>query len=164
MRIWLFILSTILLSACSHPDRQVVDKLNGQSYAYHYRNIDSTEALAHRAYELAGSYDAGRAEALNNLAPFYEYDLLMGDTMVVQYCNSYSFAAGLTMVYRKFHEVSGAYVVGTSFDSQSGLVVTDVEPFTDYTFERSDSDTGTLSFVMPDIDHSSDKALVFAAT
>ena len=68
MRIWLFILSTILLSACSHPDRQVVDKLNGQSYAYHYRNIDSTEALAHRAYELAGSYDAGRAEALNNLA------------------------------------------------------------------------------------------------
>lgn len=68
MRIWLFILSTILLSACSHPDRQVVDKLNSKSYAYHYRNIDSTEVLAHRAYELAGNYDAGKAEALNNLA------------------------------------------------------------------------------------------------
>ena len=68
MRIWLFILSTILLSACSHSDRQAVDKLNGKSYAYHYRDIDSTEALALKAYELAADYDAGRAEALNNLA------------------------------------------------------------------------------------------------
>ena len=68
MRIWLFILSTILLSACSHSDRQAVDKLNGKSYAYHYRDIDSTESFALKAYELAVDYDAGRAEALNNLA------------------------------------------------------------------------------------------------
>ena len=68
MRIWLFILSTILLSACSRSDRQAVDKLNGKSYAYHYRDIDSTESFALKAYELAVDYDAGRAEALNNLA------------------------------------------------------------------------------------------------
>ena len=68
MKLWLFILSTILLSACSRPDRQAVDKLNSQSYAYHYRNIDSTEALARRSFELADNYPAGRAEALNNMA------------------------------------------------------------------------------------------------
>ena len=68
MRLWLFIISTILLSACSRPDRQAVDKLNSQSYAYHYRNIDSTEALARRSFELAENYPAGRAEALNNMA------------------------------------------------------------------------------------------------
>ena len=45
-----------------------MDKLNGKSYAYHYRDIDSTEALAVKAYELAVDYDAGRAEALNNMA------------------------------------------------------------------------------------------------
>ncbi len=68
MKFWLFILSTILLSACSRPDRQAVDKLNTQSYAFHYRNIDSTEAYAQRAYHLSSDYSSGRAEALNNLA------------------------------------------------------------------------------------------------
>ena len=68
MKLWLFILSTILISACSRPDTQAVDKLNSQSYAYHYRNIDSTEALARRSFELAANYPAGRAEALNNMA------------------------------------------------------------------------------------------------
>lgn len=68
MKYQLLILITILLSACSHPDRQAVDKLNATSYAYHYRDIDSTEAIAKRAYELAADYPAGRAEALNNMA------------------------------------------------------------------------------------------------
>ena len=68
MKFWLFILSTIIISACSRPDRQAVDKLNSQSYAYHYRNLDSTEAIARRSYELAANYPAGRAEALNNMA------------------------------------------------------------------------------------------------
>lgn len=68
MKFWLFILSTILISACARPDRQAVDKLNSQSYAYHYRNLDSTEAIARRSYELAANYPAGRAEALNNMA------------------------------------------------------------------------------------------------
>ena len=68
MKYQLLILITILLSACSHPDRQAVDKLNATSYAYHYRDLDSTEAIAKRAYELAADYPAGRAEALNNMA------------------------------------------------------------------------------------------------
>ena len=68
MKYWLFIISTIILSACSRNDRQAVDKLNEQSYAYHYRNIDSTESYARRAAKLAEGYHAGRAEALNNLA------------------------------------------------------------------------------------------------
>ena len=68
MKYWLFIISTIIISACSRTDRQAVDKLNEQSYAYHYRNIDSTESYARRAAKLAEGYHAGRAEALNNLA------------------------------------------------------------------------------------------------
>ena len=68
MKTWLFILSTILISACSRPDRQTVDKLNAQSYAYHYKHIDSTRHFAQQAYDLSAGYPAGRAEALNNLA------------------------------------------------------------------------------------------------
>jgi signal transduction histidine kinase len=68
MKFWLIILSTILFSACSHPDRQAVDKLNSLSYAYHYRDIDSTEHYAQKAYDLSSNYDKGKAEALNNLA------------------------------------------------------------------------------------------------
>ena len=67
--IWLCaVLGLLFLSACSHTDRQAVDRLNSKSYAYHYRNIDSTEAYALRAYELSKDYHTGRAEALNNLA------------------------------------------------------------------------------------------------
>ena len=69
MRLWLIIISTILFfSACSRPDRQTVDRLNARSYAYHYRNLDSTASYATQACQLADGYDAGRAEALNNLA------------------------------------------------------------------------------------------------
>ena len=68
MKYFLIILSTIIISACSSSDRQTIDKLNDQSYAYHYRNVDSTEALARRSYELAANYPTGRAEALNNMA------------------------------------------------------------------------------------------------
>lgn len=67
--IWLVaVLSLLFFSACTHTDRQRVDELNSLSYAYHYRDIDSTEAYARRAYELAVDYGDGRAEALNNLA------------------------------------------------------------------------------------------------
>ena len=68
MKFWLFILLTILISACSRPDRQTVDKLNDLSYASHYRNVDTTEYYAKQAYDLSVNYDKGRAEALNNLA------------------------------------------------------------------------------------------------
>ena len=68
MKYWLLVISTILLSACSRPDRQAVDRLNDLSYAYHYRNIDSTRQYAQQAFNLSGHYSAGKAEALNNLA------------------------------------------------------------------------------------------------
>ena len=68
MKFWLFIISTILISACSRPDRGAVDKLNSLSYAYHYRNIDSAQAYAVRAYKLSDGYSEGRAEASNNQA------------------------------------------------------------------------------------------------
>ena len=58
----------ITLSACSPSDKAAVDKLNSLSYACHYRNIDSTELYARQAYDAAAHYDAGRAEALNNMA------------------------------------------------------------------------------------------------
>ena len=71
------LVALVILSACSSPDRQSVDKLNDISYAYHYRNLDSTEYYARRAYDLAigdttslfaSAYRDGCAEALNNLA------------------------------------------------------------------------------------------------
>ena len=62
------LLTLIVFSACSSPDRQVVDKLNSLSYACHYRDIDSTEIYAQQAYDAADGYAAGRAEALNNMA------------------------------------------------------------------------------------------------
>ena len=62
------LLTLIILSACSSPDRQAVDKLNSLSYACHYRDVDSTEIYAQRAYDAAVGYAAGRAEALNNMA------------------------------------------------------------------------------------------------
>ena len=68
MKFWLFVISNILISACSRPDRNAVDKLNSLSYAYHYRNIDSAQANAVRAYKLSDGYSEGRAEACNNQA------------------------------------------------------------------------------------------------
>lgn len=58
----------LILSACSPHDRQAADKLNSSSYAWHYRDIDSTEYYARRAATASADYDDGRAEALNNLA------------------------------------------------------------------------------------------------
>ena len=59
---------TLFISACSPSDRQQVDKLNSLSYAYHYRNIDSTEHYARQALLHSKHYRDGQAEALNNLA------------------------------------------------------------------------------------------------
>ena len=55
-------------SACSPSHKGEVDELNSLSYAYHYRNLDSTKILANRALKLADDYPAGYAEACNNLA------------------------------------------------------------------------------------------------
>ena len=58
----------LFFSACSQIDRQRVDELNDVSYAYRYRNLDSTAVFADKAYALAEHYGSGRAEALNNMA------------------------------------------------------------------------------------------------
>lgn len=58
----------LFLSACYNPpDNSVTDRLNEISYAYHYRNLDSTRVYAERALKSSDGYDAGKAEALNNL-------------------------------------------------------------------------------------------------
>ena len=62
------ILGLFLFSACSPSDKAAVDKLNSLSYAFHYRNIDSTEYYAQEALRLSAHDASGQAEALNNLA------------------------------------------------------------------------------------------------
>ena len=57
-----------VFSACSPSHKGEVDRLNSLSYAFHYRNLDSTKVLATRALALADDYPAGYAEACNNLA------------------------------------------------------------------------------------------------
>lgn len=65
---WVACLLLLMLAACNVPHVQEVDELNDKAYALHYRNLDSVRIYADKAYGLAGSYDAGKAEALNNLA------------------------------------------------------------------------------------------------
>jgi len=64
----MLVVGLILFSACSSPEKTRVDELNDIAYSYHYRNLDSARVFAKMAYSLAGKYDDGRAEALNNLA------------------------------------------------------------------------------------------------
>ena len=63
-----FSLLLLLFTSCSRPDRQQVDQLNDASYAFHYRNLDSTLHYANLAIECSQGYAAGRAEAMNNQA------------------------------------------------------------------------------------------------
>ena len=64
----ILVVAALFLSACSPANKARVDELNEQSYAYHYRNLDSTKVLAERALKLSEDYPSGRAEAYNNLA------------------------------------------------------------------------------------------------
>ena len=57
-----------MFTACNMSDRQKTDHYNELAYNFHYRNLDSTLYYANRSMQLAGSYDAGEAEALNNKA------------------------------------------------------------------------------------------------
>mgnify|MGYP002517432228 FL=1 len=61
-------MALLFFSACSPSHKGEVDELNSLSYAYHYRNLDSTKVLAQRALRLSDDYPAGYAEAHNNLA------------------------------------------------------------------------------------------------
>ena len=58
----------IFAAGCSDSVNSEVDRLNTLSYDNHYRQLDSTEIYARRAYDLSANYGTGRAEALNNLA------------------------------------------------------------------------------------------------
>ena len=62
------VVAMCLFSACSPSHKGEVEELNSQSYAYHYRNLDSTKVLAEKALRLSDDYPAGYAEACNNLA------------------------------------------------------------------------------------------------
>ena len=64
----LLAMAGLMISGCSDIRERRVDSLNELSYAWHYRNLDSTKLYADSALALAGNYDDGRAEALNNLA------------------------------------------------------------------------------------------------
>lgn len=66
--IFLGLMALLLFSACSPSHQAEVDRLNSLSYAYHYRSLDSTKVLAMKALRLSDNYDAGYAEACNNLA------------------------------------------------------------------------------------------------
>lgn len=61
-------MALLFFSACSPAHKAEVDRLNSLSYSYHYRNLDSTKLWAEKALQLADDYDAGYAEACNNLA------------------------------------------------------------------------------------------------
>ena len=64
-----FAIIVLLVVACyDTSNRAEVDRLNDISYSYHYRNLDSTQVYAKRAFEHSHNYGDGRAEAMNNLA------------------------------------------------------------------------------------------------
>ena len=63
-----FLSFLIFFCSCQYEQKSTVDRLNSLSYAYHYRNIDSTALYARQALDLSSDYKGGRAEALTNLA------------------------------------------------------------------------------------------------
>lgn len=56
---------------CTNPQHQNADAMNDQSYAYHYRNLDSTFSYAQKAQAQSSDYSTGYVEALNNKAFVY---------------------------------------------------------------------------------------------
>lgn len=58
----------ILISGCAHRADVRIDQLNELSYAFHYRNLDSTEFYARKSLRLSDSLGVDGTEALNNLA------------------------------------------------------------------------------------------------
>lgn len=64
----MWMVASFCFSACSPSHRYEVDELNMKAYAFHYRNLDSTTFFAKKALALASNYEAGYAEACNNMA------------------------------------------------------------------------------------------------
>ena len=70
----LYIIGVVLFASffsCTDmvPTKEVrlIDSLNGKSYAYRYRNLDSSYKYANEAYRQVNLYKSGKAEASNNL-------------------------------------------------------------------------------------------------
>ena len=88
--VWLLAILGLLflLSACSPSDEAAVNQLNSLSYASHYRNIDSTEVYARKAFEdaIASNNHDAQAEALNNLAfaAIVRMDYSQADSLLAQ--------------------------------------------------------------------------------
>ena len=61
-------LLVILMSACENHHVASIDRLNELAYAFHYRNLDSTQYYAKQALELSDSCGVDGAEAVNHLA------------------------------------------------------------------------------------------------
>lgn len=60
--------SLYLCLACTDSRHEYADRLNEISYAFHYKNLDSTYCYARKAFVASDNYSSGKAEALNNLA------------------------------------------------------------------------------------------------
>lgn len=60
-----------LMTACESPETGQMSRLNELSYAFHYRNLDSTRVYAEKSLRMADSLGVDGAEALNNLAFVY---------------------------------------------------------------------------------------------
>ncbi len=71
-KIWsvvIMVCLSYLCGSCMHDaQREQVDKLNDQAYYYHYISLDSTAIFAEEALAKSSAYEAGRMEALNNIA------------------------------------------------------------------------------------------------
>lgn len=74
----ILILSVFFSCTDMVPTKEVrlIDSLNGKSYAYRYRNLDSSYRYADEAYHKVNLYKSGKAEASNNLGfcAFMEMD------------------------------------------------------------------------------------------
>ena len=69
IRLMAAVLMAVAVSvSCTTAGTEKVDRLNGISYDFHYRNLDSTLYYADKAMRASASYGSGRAEAYNNKA------------------------------------------------------------------------------------------------
>lgn len=67
-RLSLAVAVLLVMVACGHDTNHKADALNDEAYHYHYISLDSTTTFANRALNASAHYDAGRYEAINNLA------------------------------------------------------------------------------------------------
>lgn len=79
--VWLALASCEGLAPSGEVGR--VDSLNGEAYAWRYRDLDSSRVAARRAFEEARFYRSGKAEACNNLAfcAFMEMDFKKAEAL-----------------------------------------------------------------------------------